>query len=147
MISAVRKPVFTLVWAFVGIAWTGVAHAGEIDWYSAPRLASLEAQQSGLPLLIYFETDFCGYCRRLERTTWASDAVASVISETFVPLRVDAQVESELARRLGVRGFPTVLVLSPEGQMLERIEGYRDATEMHTLLKEHSEVHVQSGQP
>jgi len=124
----------------LGLASTELAHAGEIAWRRIPQAAQQEAQQSARPLLIYVGADFCGYCRRLERTTWGDDSVARTIDSSFVPLHVDGAHDGELARRLGVRGFPAVIVLSPAGQIVGRVDGYRGPAEMQAFLMAHAGV-------
>ena len=54
-----------------------------------------------------------------------------------VSLHVDGQRDADLARRLGVRGFPAVIVLSAGGQITGRVDGYRDPAEMQAFLVRH----------
>lgn len=119
------------------VASLGLAQAGEVAWRRNPQAAQQEAQQSARPLLIYVGADFCGYCRKLERTTWADDGVSRTINAGFVPLHVDGQRDAGLAGRLGVQGFPAVIVLSPEGRIVGRVDGYREPGAMKAFLSRH----------
>lgn len=131
MQSAMRLAAVCFV---LSVACVSVSHAGEIDWRHVPQAAQQEARQSGRPLLIYVGADFCGYCRKLERTSWVDDGVARVVDAGYVPLRIDGQRDAALARQLGVRGFPAVVVLSPEGRFVGRVDGYREPAEMRSFL-------------
>jgi len=91
----------------------------------------------GRPLLVYVGADFCGYCRKLEQTAWGDDGVARVVDAGFVPLEIDGQRDAALAGQLGVRGFPAVIVLSPEGRIVGRVDGYREPAVMRAFLARH----------
>lgn len=121
----------------LSVACLEVSHAGEIAWRHAPQAAQQESRQSGRPLLIYAGAEFCGYCRKLERTTWVDDGVARVVDAGYVPLEIDGQRDAALVRQLGVRGFPAVIVLSSEGKIVGRVDGYREPAEMRAFLARH----------
>lgn len=119
------------------VACADVSHAGEIAWRRVPHAAQQEARQSGRPLLIYVGADFCSYCRKLERTAWVDDGVTRVVDAGFVPLEIDGQRDAAIVRQLGVRGFPAVIVLSPEGRLVGRVDGYREPVAMRAFLARH----------
>lgn len=121
----------------LSVACVDVSHAGEIAWRHVPQAAQQEARQSGRPLLIYVGADFCGYCRKLERTTWVDDGVTRVVDSGFVPLKIDGKRDAALADQLGVRGFPAVIVLSSEGRIVGRVDGFREPIEMRAFLARH----------
>jgi len=116
------------------VTWVEVSGAGEIAWRRVPQVAQQEARQSGRPLLIYIGADFCGYCRKLEQTAWVDDGVSRAVDAGFVPLEIDGQREAAIVRQLDVRGFPTVIVLSPEGRIVGRVDGYREPAQMRAFL-------------
>ena len=75
-------------------------------------------------VLVDFATDWCGWCRKLETDVYPEPAVARQLSRV-VYLRLDAEREGEaLAQRYGVDGFPTLLFLTPSGEVAGRIVGY-----------------------
>jgi uncharacterized protein YyaL (SSP411 family) len=119
-----------------GVCFTaGELNAIEIVWETSAGQAQQFAALTGRPMLVYVGADFCGYCRKLEKTTWADDAVAARVSAGFVPLRVDAQRSPQLARQLGVQAFPATIVLAPNGTVLGRQNGYVDARAMLNFLQ------------
>lgn len=122
------------------LACCQITVADEVAWRSAPAAAQRESQLSKRPLLIYVGAEFCGYCRKLERTTWSNDTVARNVGRAFVPLHIDGQQQPELARQLGVRGFPAVIVLSPAGELIARFDGYRGPQETTTFLTQNAEL-------
>ncbi len=91
----------------------------------AERLAS----RRGTLLLVDFTTDWCGWCRKLEREVYPEPAVAAQLSRV-VYVRVDAEREgAALAERYGVDGFPTLLFLTPSGGIAGQIVGFMPAPE------------------
>lgn len=75
-----------------------------------------EVLRSPVPVLVDFSTAWCGPCRLL--APLLSDLVARSGGRYRV-LVVDGDAEPELCQRLGVRGFPTVVVFA-RGRELSR---------------------------
>ena len=52
------------------------------------------------------------------------------LAAQLVPLKVNAEKEGkDLAKKYDVRGFPTILFLTAEGDIMGRIGGYMPPTE------------------
>jgi thioredoxin-related protein len=84
---------------------------------------------------IYFFSDHCGYCRKLEQKAFTNSDIIRYINENFVPVRVNADRELELAQRYRVQGIPDLRFLSPEGDAIARWPGYTEADFLLALLK------------
>lgn len=69
---------------------------------------------AGKPAMLYFTTSWCGYCRKLERETLSDPAVGQHMSG-YVNVHYDGEsaVGQPLAKRFGVRGFPTLVRVDP----------------------------------
>ncbi len=84
----------------------------------------LTAEDVGAPLgeratLVQFSSAFCSPCRATR--TLLSDVVRSVPGVAHV--EVDAEAHLDLVRRHHVLRTPTVLVLGPEGEVVQRASG------------------------
>jgi hypothetical protein len=55
---------------------------------------------------------------------YPAPAVASLINESFVPLRVHVKENPKAWHRFGVRWTPTVMVANPDGTEVRRFEGF-----------------------
>ena len=77
-------------------------------------------------VFIDFYTTWCGPCKMLDRTTWKDKDVISWLETNTVPLKIDAEKQVELAAKYKVQAYPTLLFVSPEGEALDRIVGFRD---------------------
>ncbi len=117
------------------VASTGRA-ADDSQWFE-DKLADAQAKAKELkrPLLVDFTgSDWCGFCIKLDKEVfstkefgeWAKDNVV-LLKLDFPRKAQDAEVKKqnkEMQAKYGVRGFPTVLFLDPEGKELGRIGGY-----------------------
>jgi thioredoxin-related protein len=91
-------------------------------------------------------TDWCGYCHKMDLTTFRDKAVVSKLAREFVSIKFNAESESpvtwkgarltqaELAGKLGVEGFPTLLFLSPKGELIGNFASFADSDLLIKLL-------------
>lgn len=104
-----------------------------IPWQKSFEEARAASSKSQKPLLIDFGAEWCGFCKKLDRETFADDAVIRLLSESFIAVKVDTDKEPELAKKYAIGGLPTLIFLGPTGEVLSRLEGFRPA---ETFLKE-----------
>ena len=85
-----------------------------------------KAKAAGKPVFVDFTTDWCGWCRKLEKDTYSQKAVGDAM-KAFVNVMVDAEKGEgpSIAKRFHVNGFPTLVVVDATGAEVDRIVGYR----------------------
>lgn len=134
--------------ALVGTLWLAVeaAGAGEIRWAKSLDQALQQAKRSNKLVMVDFYTDWCTWCKRLDRDTYTNDRVVQ-LSAQFVSVKVNAEKEGrKAAQRYGVNAFPTILFLTGGGEIAGRISGYRPAQpfaeEMNRIATAHREFPV-----
>lgn len=97
--------------------------------------ALAEAAVSDRLVMVGFTTSWCVWCRRLETDTLADPAVRESL-RAFVPVKVDAEREgAELARKLRVDSYPTLVFLDTQGNEVDRILGYLPPDRFRTELE------------
>ncbi len=114
----------------------GSASALDIyTWNTNLEAAQAVAEVEGKDLFVYFAgSDWCGWCDRFHKEILTTSRFESYLDENFVPVLIDFPREIEqseelksdnqvLARRLGVQGFPTIVLMDSEGNELGRL-GY-----------------------
>jgi thiol-disulfide isomerase/thioredoxin len=84
-------------------------------WYEGNRgylEAMHEASVDSKPLAVYFYTDRCPYCRELDQELLVTPQVRDKL-QYLVKVRINPErgaAEAEIARRYGVRGYPSFFV-------------------------------------
>ncbi|MFZ2087230.1 MAG: thioredoxin family protein [Desulfobaccales bacterium] len=63
------------------------------------------------------------------RETHQDPAVIQALNERFIPVRLEGRSHMDLVQKFGVRGAPTTLVFSPDGQEKHRFVGFQTAEE------------------
>ena len=91
-----------------------------IPWGRSLAEGLKAAKASGKPVLLYFRLRNSEFCQQLEEGVLTDRAVVDAAQE-FVPVRLDAGREAEEARRLDVRGAPTILVLDGQRNEMDRV--------------------------
>lgn len=130
-----RCTLATFLVAAVLLSWPGPAKAQDIQWRTDYNAARKEADKKGLPLVIDFGTENCYWCKRLDEDTFREPAVAKMMNEKFIPLKIDANQEAQLAKMLNISRYPTVILAAPDGKILGTLEGYKDATHFYGDLQ------------
>ncbi len=99
-----------------------------INWKTDFEKASATAKSSGKYMLLDFSgSDWCGWCIRLEKEVFSQDAFKDFAKENLVCVLVDfprakeqtdqlKQQNLDLARKYSIRGYPTIIILSPDGK-------------------------------
>ncbi len=123
-----------LATVFVPTAFAGDVVKWSADFDAAAAIAKREKKD----LLVDFTgSEWCGWCIRLDKEVFSQDAFASAITEQFVLVALDFDNKgeaktsapnparsNELAQKYEVMGFPTILLMSADGELYGRT-GYR----------------------
>ena len=86
-----------------------------------------EGRRAGKPIVVDFWADWCGWCHRLDKTTYADPWVARK-AQDFVAAKIDTEgsrKEREVAVKYQVTSLPTIVFLSPTGRQLGRVNGFQ----------------------
>ena len=98
------------------------------NWETDFEKASSAAKASGKYMLLDFSgSDWCGWCIKLEKEVFSQDTFKDFAEENLVCVLVDfprakeqaeelKQQNLELARKYEIKGYPTIIVLSPDGR-------------------------------
>jgi thioredoxin-related protein len=105
-----------------------------LKWRSDLFTAHQESVRDGKPMLLVFGADWCVFCKKLEQTTLAEPEMVKYINAHFLPVHIDVDKQKKVASILEVKSLPCTIVLSPEADILGRIEGFEKAPAMHRKL-------------
>jgi thioredoxin-like negative regulator of GroEL len=130
-----KTPTPCLLATLACLVLPSLSAAQEVQWRRDYSSARREAEQKGLPLVLDFGFQGCIHCVRLEQTTFQDPTVVRLMNEKFIPLKVDKDASPELTEQCKVTLFPTLVLAAPDGKILGRVEGYRDAPRFHEDLQ------------
>ncbi|WIO74359.1 thioredoxin family protein [Porticoccaceae bacterium LTM1] len=87
------------------------------------------AKTNGQRYFLDFETDWCGPCKQMDKWVYSAADVVKA-AESIVCIKVDGDLNEELAAQNKVNGYPTGILFSAEGKELKRFVGYQSVEEM-----------------
>jgi len=98
--------------------------------------ALARAKAEGKVVLVDTYAEWCAQCHELDEKTWPDAAVQAWIQAHAIPVRIDTdKVRPELAPKLGIGSYPTVLLLDADGKELKRSLGFQGPAAMKAWLE------------
>lgn len=163
MISLQRAALTALTIVFVtGSLWAKgptkkvkPAKDGEkVEWLTIEE-AMKRAKSKPKKIVVDVYTDWCGWCKRMDKATFGNPEVAAMLSKDFYAVKFDAEGTQNVifqdqvfkfnagakAHDLAVRwlngqmGYPTIVYLDEKGKVLAAVPGYFDANDYKIVLK------------
>jgi thioredoxin-related protein len=113
-----------------------LAGAEESGWLTDYKQAQQQAKANNKILLLDFTgSDWCGWCKKFDREVLLKPEFKDFARDNLVVVELDfprakpqtpelRKQNRELAQQYEIVGFPTILVLSADGQKLWRYDGY-----------------------
>ncbi|NOZ39663.1 MAG: thioredoxin family protein [Planctomycetes bacterium] len=100
------------------------------------------ASQQQQPMLVMFTSDSCMYCKKMLAETYGHPAIQQMLAGNTQTVLAHAEDYRGLIKKLGIRGFPSSVLISPQGDVLEFMEGFvppkEFAKRISPLLKAHA---------
>lgn len=96
--------------------------------------AQQRARQHHRMLVAFVTTKACHYCIKMKREALQDPGLRSKVQQDFVSACIDADQCADWAEEHSIRMYPTVLVLTSQGQLVDRIEGYATADQLVARL-------------
>jgi thiol:disulfide interchange protein DsbD len=108
-------------------------HAGWLEQDLEGALVQAKAEHKVVLVDIY--ADWCAQCKELDENTWPDPGVKQWLAQNAVAIRIDTDARrKDLATKLQIRSYPTVLLLDAEGRELRRILGFQKPETMKAWL-------------
>lgn len=117
------------VTASTPIPKTGNKEATGIAFHSGTwEEALLQAKKEGKRIFLDISASWCGPCKMLKANTFPNTEVGEFYNTHFINVAVDGEEGEgiQLARKYRIRGYPTLIYLNSNGEIISKITGYRD---------------------
>lgn len=108
----------------------------KINWLNDLEKAKSSASIEDKLILVDFYTEWCGWCKEMDKNVYTNNKVVEIIKKSYIPLKIDGDKNSEMANRYGISSYPTTLILDKDSNELKRIVGYIEATNFSQMLEE-----------
>lgn len=87
-------------------------------------------------------TSWCGYCKKMDATTFRDPVLGDYVADYYLPFKLNAEQQpgKGLAIKHRVTGYPTVLVFNAKGELIDKIVGYKTALEFKKQLEKYQRL-------
>jgi len=106
-----------------------------MNWLNNLDQAKEESLKSHKPILLQFEMDGCGGCKKLYAETYPNPKVEQEMNEWFVLLKLDLIKDREIRRELAAYWTPSFYFLDHSGKSYFNFNGYLPADEFRIILR------------
>ena len=139
-----------------------VAGAAQIEWLTWEEAAARQAE-APRKLVVDVYTDWCGWCKEMDRRTFADPEVAREINAHFYAVKLDAERAGQLSYRgrtfalesggrrpthalarelLGGRlGYPTVVFMDEASEVIQAVPGFHEAGDFLKMARYFGQDH------
>ena len=128
-----------------------MAQDKEINWLTFDEASELTAKEPKM-ILVSVYTDWCGWCKKMDRETFTDDRVVDYINSTFYAVKMNAEenkrkytfrgrefTDATMARTMRVTSYPNFVIMDAAMENITQLPGYREPeaflTSLNTLLE------------
>lgn len=98
--------------------------------------AKTAAKAENKKIFVDFYTQWCGPCKMLAKQVFPLPEVGDYLNANFVCLKLDAEAEGlELAKKVHVAAYPTLMVFDADGNVIGKFEGSRSPEDFIASVK------------
>jgi len=130
------------------------AGTNEVKWMSLKE-AEENSKKKSKPILIDLYTDWCGWCKVMDKQTYANKNVAAYINEKFYPVKLNAESKQAIVFNgktyqfnsnyrthdfaiyltQGQLSYPTTVIIPANGTMPQAIPGFLKPKDIEPIVK------------
>lgn len=127
-----------------------------VKWYSFEEAIELQkVEQRKIVIDVY--TEWCGWCKRMDKSTFQKTHIANYLNENYYPVKLDAEQKEDinfagqkfsfidkgkgrsyhefaLAVTKGQLSYPTLVFIDESMNIIQSIPGFRTAQEFEIIM-------------
>ena len=109
----------------------------QINWLKFEEAIAANAENPKM-LLVDVYTDWCGWCKKMDKETFTDPKVIAHINSNFYAVKMNAEdtkrtfefmgkeyTEAQMAAAMRVRSYPNFVIIEPKLQNIAQLPGYR----------------------
>jgi uncharacterized protein YyaL (SSP411 family) len=156
---SVTKYSFSFAFFLAFLATNAAFGQTKLVWYTWDEAVALQ-QKTPKKVMVDMYTDWCGWCKRMDATTFSDSTVVAYLQENFYPVKFDAEqkaplvfsgytfkyIEPQAGQGRGVHelaaslldnklGYPSIVYLTPDYQRILISPGYKEVVGMMQELR------------
>jgi thioredoxin-related protein len=150
-----KKQSLFVLFLVAAISVFAQTHDGPVKWMTFEQ-ALEKSKTEKRQIFIDVYTDWCGWCKVMDKKTFSEPLVAKILNEKFYPVKFDAEQTEDvvfngttfkfipsgnngyhqLAAALlsNQLSYPTVVFLDEEFRMIQPLSGYQKPEEFHKVI-------------
>jgi thioredoxin-related protein len=122
------------------------AKKNQLTWLNFGQGLSAAKKEKKM-MVVDFYTDWCGWCKVMDRETYEHPTIIQFAREKLVLVKVNAESNEkthfrdreytyrELAMAFGVKGYPSTAFIDADGEVITLVPGYVPADKFLPLLE------------
>ncbi len=126
-----------------------------LQWLDFEKAVAAAKKEHKL-LVVDFYTDWCGWCKKMDRDTYGNAEVVKYARQRLVMSKVNAESQQmtrfqqndlsyqQLALGFQVRGYPATIFINENGELLTSVSGYLKPEQFLPILEFLSEGHYKT---
>lgn len=120
----------------------------QINWMKFEEAIAANSKNPKMVLVDVY-TDWCGWCKKMDRETFMDPKVIAHINQNFYAVKMNAEdtkrsfefmgktyTEAQMAAAMQVRSYPNFVVIEPKLQNIAQLPGYRQPEEFLSGLND-----------
>ena len=149
-----RRIIFFII-ACLSLGWMHIYAQERVRWHTLEEAIELNRKEPR-KFLVDVYTDWCGWCKRMDATTFSNEEIAKYLNEHFYAVKFNAEMKESLTlgdrtyhfvdqgRRgyhevaailtKGRLSYPTIVYLDEELRHIEVEPGYKTAEQLSERL-------------
>ena len=150
------RAALSIIFVFVLLSSHAPVPESKVDWITFEEAIEMH-KDNPKKLLIDLYTDWCGWCKVMDRETYSNQIIADYINQNFYPVKFNAEQKESVTFKgttfkfvaSGRRGYhelaaaltrnklsyPTTVFMDEELRILQAMAGYLKPNQMEPIVK------------